>query len=286
MEIIIITGLSGAGKSQAANALEDIGYFCIDNMPPSLIPRFAEMCLQLNKYSNVAIVTDVRTGELFSGFFDALDELKRIDVKCKILFLDATDDCIEKRYRATRRKHPLATSADISVADAIRDERAMLKPVSELANYRVDTTYISVAELKDRIVSLFLKNSNFSMLVRCMSFGFKYGVPTEADLMLDVRCLPNPFYVDSLKEKTGLNREVRDYVFDCETTRELVARFYSMIDFLLPLYKKEGKSQLIIGIGCTGGKHRSVSIAEDLCEHILALDYSCGVIHRDINKLL
>ncbi len=286
MEIIIITGLSGAGKSQAANALEDIGFFCIDNMPPSLIPRFAEMSLQLNRYNNVAIVTDVRTGEYFKGFFDAMDELKRIEVDCKILFLDASDECIERRYRATRRKHPLASGGNISISDAIQDERMMLKPVYELANYRIDTTYLSVAELKDRIVSLFLKNQNFSMLVRCMSFGYKYGVPTEADLMLDVRCLPNPFYVDELKEKTGLNPEVRDYVFSFDNTRELVRRFYDMIDFLLPLYKKEGKSQLIIGIGCTGGKHRSVSIAEDLCDHILKLNYSCGVIHRDINKLL
>ncbi|MEG1269077.1 MAG: RNase adapter RapZ [Oscillospiraceae bacterium] len=286
MEIIIITGLSGAGKSQAANALEDIGFFCIDNMPPSLIPRFAEMSLQLNKYKKVAIVTDVRTGEFFNGFFDAMDELKRIDVTYKILFLDATNDCIEKRYRATRRKHPLASGRSASLAESINDEREMLKPVLELANYRIDTTYLSMAELKDQIVSLFMKNSNFSMIVRCLSFGFKYGVPNEADLMLDVRCLPNPFYVDELKDKTGLDSDVRNYVFDCENTRELVKRFYSLIDYLLPLYKKEGKSQLIIGIGCTGGKHRSVSIAEDLCKHILKQNFSCGTIHRDINKLL
>ncbi len=286
MEVVIITGLSGAGKSQAANALEDIGYFCIDNMPPSLIPRFAEMSLQLNKYSNVAIVTDVRTGEFFKGFFDAMDELKRIEVTCRILFLDASNDSLERRYRETRRKHPLAVRDDISLATAISDERMMLKPVYELANYRIDTTYLSVAELKDRIVSLFLKDSNTSMLVRCMSFGFKYGVPTEADLMLDVRCLPNPFYVEELKEKTGLNSEVRDYVFGFDSTKELIHRFYAMIDFLLPLYKKEGKSQLIIAIGCTGGKHRSVSIAEDLCAHIKEQEFGCAAIHRDINKLV
>lgn len=286
MEVVIITGLSGAGKSQAANALEDIGFFCIDNMPPSLIPRFAEMALQLNSYNNVAIVTDVRTGEFFKGFFDAIDELKRIDVSCKILFLDATDDCIEKRYRATRRKHPLQLGKSTSLADAINDERLMLKPVQELADYKIDTTYLAMAQLKEQIVSLFLKNSNFSMSVRCLSFGFKYGVPNEADLMLDVRCLPNPFYVDDLKEKTGLNKEVRDYVFSFDNTKELVTRFYSMIDFLLPLYKKEGKSQLTIAIGCTGGKHRSVSIAEDLCKHISAGNFNCGTIHRDINKLL
>ncbi len=286
MEVVIITGLSGAGKSQAVNALEDIGYFCIDNMPPSLIPRFAEMSKQLNKYNNVAIVTDVRTGEYFEGFFDAIEELGRIEVRCKILFLEASDECIERRYRATRRKHPLATGENVSLEEAIHDERQLLKPVQDMANYRIDTTYLSIGELKDRIVSLFLQNANMSMMVRCMSFGFKYGVPGEADLMLDVRCLPNPFYVDELKEKTGLDRPVRDYVFACEHTGELTRRFYDMIDYLLPLYKKEGKSQLIIAVGCTGGKHRSVAIAEDLCAHIVGLDFNCGTIHRDINKLL
>ncbi len=286
MEVLIITGLSGAGKTQAINALEDIGFFCIDNMPPSLIPRFAEMSVQLNKYNNVAIVTDVRTGEFFNGFFDALEELKRIKVPCKVLFLEADDDVLEKRYRATRRKHPLATSNNTSLKEAIADERKMLKPVYDIADYHINSTYLSVAQMKEEMLSLFMNEPNTSIKIRSMSFGFKYGVPTEADLMLDVRCLPNPFYVEELRDKTGLNTEVSDYVFKCADTNTLLEKFYALVDFLLPLYKAEGKSQLIIAIGCTGGKHRSVAIAEDLSRHIGALGFQCGTIHRDINKLI
>ncbi|MEG1418335.1 MAG: RNase adapter RapZ [Oscillospiraceae bacterium] len=286
MEVVIITGLSGAGKSQAANALEDIGYFCIDNMPPTLIPRFAEMSLQINKYNNVAIVTDVRTGEFFSGFFDAVDELRKIHVKCKILFLDADDDVLERRYRATRRKHPLATSDKTSLAQAIADERVMLRPVSDISDYRIDTSLLSMPQLKEQILSIFMSNSNNSMLVRCLSFGYKYGVPTESDLMLDVRCLPNPFYVDELKEKNGMDSAVHDYVYSNGEAAELIQRFFNLIDYLLPLYKEEGKSQLVIGIGCTGDKHRSVAIAEDLSAHISRLGFDCRTIHRDVNKLM
>ncbi len=286
MEVVIITGLSGAGKTQAANALEDIGFFCIDNMPPSLIPRFAEMAGQINKYNNVAIVTDVRTGEFFSGFFDALEELKKINVRCKVLFLDADDDVLEKRYRATRRKHPLSTGEKSSLASDIADERRLLAPLRDIADYRIDTSYLTIAQLKEQIISRFLGNANSSMLVRCLSFGFKYGVPTEADLMLDVRCLPNPFYVDELKDKNGTDAEVRDYVYSDGHADEVMNRFYSLIDYLLPLYKEEGKSQLIIAVGCTGGKHRSVALAEDLSRHITDNNFNCKTIHRDVNKLL
>ena len=286
MEVVIITGLSGAGKTQAANALEDIGFFCIDNMPPSLIPRFAEMAGQINKYNNVAIVTDVRTGEFFSGFFDALDELKKINVSCKVLFLDADDDVLEKRYRSTRRKHPLSTGEKSSLVSDIADERRMLAPLRDVADYRIDTSYLTIAQLKEQIISRFLGNANSSMLVRCLSFGFKYGVPTEADLMLDVRCLPNPFYVDELKDKNGTDPEVRDYVYSDGHAAEVMSRFYALIDYLLPLYKEEGKSQLIIAVGCTGGKHRSVALAEDLSRHITDNNFNCKTIHRDVNKLL
>lgn len=284
MDVVIVTGLSGAGKTQAINALEDIGYFCVDNMPPSLIPRFVEMAIQINKYSTLAVVTDVRTGEFFSGFFDAIEDLRKLEVNVKILFLDASDEVLEKRYRETRRKHPLATSDNYNMLEAIQDERRMLQPIFELADYRVVTTHISAGQMKEQIVSLFLADKNDSLYIRCMSFGYKYGVPTEADLMLDVRCLPNPFYIEELKEKTGLDKPVTDYVFSFDSTNELVKRFYSLIEYLLPLYQKEGKSQLVIGIGCTGGKHRSVAIAENLTTYIKGLDYKCKSIHRDINK--
>ncbi len=284
MDVVIVTGLSGAGKTQAVNALEDIGYFCVDNMPPSLIPRFVEMAIQINKYSTLAVVTDVRTGEFFSGFFDAIEDLKKLNVNCKILFLDASDETLEKRYRETRRKHPLATSSTDDLLEAIRDERKMLQPIFELADYHIVTTHISTAQMKEQIVSLFLADKNDALYIRCMSFGFKYGVPTEADLMLDVRCLPNPFYIDELKEKTGLDKDVFDYVFSFESTKTLMEKFYSMVEYLLPLYKAEGKSQLVIAIGCTGGKHRSVAIAEDLKRFITALDFKCKTVHRDISK--
>lgn len=285
MNIVIVTGLSGAGKSQAANAFEDIGYYCIDNMPPSLIPRFAEMSLQLNRDSDIAIITDVRTGDLFEGFFEALDELKKLEMNYKIMFLDASDEVLIKRYSESRRKHPLA-SADGSIADAIREERKRLAPVLEMADYRIDTTYLSAQQLKDSIITMFLADRNTAMKVRCLSFGYKYGIPAEADLVLDVRFLPNPFYVDELKSKTGLDKEVYDYVMDNDQTTELLEKFSALVDFLLPLYRTEGKSQLVLAIGCTGGKHRSVALAEYMSRHISETGFRCKAIHRDINKVL
>ncbi len=283
MELVIVTGLSGAGKSQAANALEDIGYFCIDNMPPSLMVPFVDMASKLEQYSHVAIVTDVRAGELFSGFFDALEEIKSRGIACRVLFLDAEDKALENRYRASRRNHPLMNGT-VSLQQAMSDERRLLGPIRQMADYKVDTTYFSIAQLKDSIASLFLSDSKGAMSVRCLSFGFKYGLPSEADFVMDVRSLPNPFYVESLKELTGLDEQVRNYVFDSEDTAALLEKLYALIDCLLPLSRKEGKSQLVIAIGCTGGKHRSVAIASDLCGHIAAQGFNCISVHRDITK--
>ncbi len=283
MDLIIVTGLSGAGKSQVMNALEDIGYFCIDNLPPSLIPRFAEMSMQLNSNGDIAIVTDVRTGDMFNGFLGALNDLQAMEISYKILFLDCSDEVLINRYRESRRKHPLANNEN-SLIDAVRDERAMLKAVLEVSDYRVDTTYLSIQQLKDTVLSIFMTDSKTSMRVRCLSFGFKHGIPQEADLVLDVRFLPNPFYIESMKNKTGLDSEVSEYVLGSPETKELLARFIHLIEFLVPRYKTEGKSQLVIAIGCTGGKHRSVTLAEYLSNIISEMGYRCKAIHRDINK--
>lgn len=286
MDILIITGLSGAGKSQVGNVLEDIGYFCIDNMPPTLIPTFAEMAMQLNQFQKIAIVTDMRAGGLFSGFFECLNELKRMEIGYKILFLDASDDAIVRRYRETRRAHPLTALSDSPIADAIVDERKVMNHVREIADYYIDTTQISAAQLRDIVHSMFLESRSDSLRVTCISFGFKHGIPPESNLAIDVRYLPNPFYIEELKNKTGLDEKVRDYVFSFDETGELIAKFTDMLDYLLPLYQREGKSQLVVSIGCTGGKHRSVAIVENLAAHIKGLGYRISIVHRDIAKIL
>jgi RNase adapter protein RapZ len=285
MAFVIITGLSGAGKSRAVNSLEDLGFYCVDNMPPTLIPKFSELCLQTNgKINNVAIVTDVRGGALFNSLFEGLDELKKQGGDYKILFLDADDAVLMRRYKETRRKHPLSEPGG-TISDAISQEREMLRPARERADFIIDTSNLTSAQLKERITVLFTGDNKGSLMVNCVSFGFKFGTPTEADLIFDVRCFPNPFYVDELKHLTGLDMPVKDYVFASEETRKFVKMLFDMIDFLLPLYTNEGKSQLVIAIGCTGGRHRSVAIADALYRHILEKDIRAAVSHRDIHKI-
>ncbi len=286
MEFVIVTGLSGAGKSRAVDALEDIGFYCVDNMPPTLLPKFAELCMQSqNKLSKVAIVMDVRGGELFNDLFDGLDDLKRQCGDYKILFLECDDQVLARRYKETRRQHPLASANDNSVLKAIAAERLLLKPVRARTDYLVDTSHLSTSQLKERITALFMGDSSQAMTIQCMSFGFKYGYPAEADLVMDVRCLPNPFYVDELKHQTGLDQPVRAFVLDRDETRGFQKRLYDLIDYLIPLYCNEGKSQLVIAIGCTGGKHRSVTLTEELAKHIADGGHRVIVNHRDIAKL-
>ncbi len=285
MEFVIVTGLSGAGKSRAVDALEDIGFYCVDNMPPKLLPKFAELCLQSKEtLSRVAIVIDARGGELFDDLTESLDELKRQGGDYTLLFLECDDQVLARRYKETRRKHPLAAANGGSVIKAIEMERALLKSARSRTDYLIDTSHLSSAQLKERITTLFMGDTSKAMLIQCMSFGFKDGFPAEADLMLDVRCLPNPFYVDELKRKTGLDADVRDYVLEKSETKGFQERMYAMIDYLLPLYINEGKSQLVIAIGCTGGKHRSVTLAEELAKHIAAMGHRVMVNHRDIEK--
>jgi UPF0042 nucleotide-binding protein len=285
MELLIVTGMSGAGKSVAANALEDSGFYCIDNMPPALIKPVAELSrLGQSDLGKVAIVTDIRGGEMFKELLPTLEQLKESGNEFKILFLDATDEKLVTRYKETRRRHPMATSAKISVTEAVAKEREMMKPLKSVSDYIIDTTMTSTSTLKERITGLFLGDVNKGMTIQCLSFGFKYGSVSEADIIFDVRCLKNPFYVPELRYKTGLEAPVRDFVLDLPETEELSKRLLSLIDYAVPLYCKEGKSQLVIAIGCTGGKHRSVVFAELIAEHLNKCDYHAVTNHRDISK--
>lgn len=288
MKLIIVTGLSGSGKSRTIDALEDIGFFFVDNVPPKLISKFVEISIQSSgDLDRLAIVTDIRGGAMFSGLFDELDQLKQEypeDFQYKLLFLDASDSVLISRFKETRRKHPLLDETCTSIDEAIKAERKILFPARERADYIVDTTLLSTAQLKERICKLFLDDYATGMLINCMSFGFKYGDPTYADLVFDVRCLPNPFYVDKLKHLTGLDPKVSGFVMDSPDSQELLKKIKDLIDFLLPLYMKEGKSQLTVAFGCTGGKHRSVTFAEELYRYLSEKENRVSVNHRDINK--
>ena len=286
MELIIVTGLSGAGKSRTVNALEDIGFFCVDNMPPKLISKFVEIGMQSKgEIERMAVVTDIRGGELFDGLFEELDLLRSKEFEYKLLFLTASDEVLIRRYKETRRKHPLVGTLCSSLEEAVKQERKIMSNARERADYILDTSLMSNAQLKERICKLFLDNIATGMMINCMSFGFKYGDPTYADLVFDVRCLPNPFYVDELKHKTGLNAEVKDYVMQSQDSTILFDKIKDLIDFLLPLYLNEGKSQLTVAFGCTGGKHRSVTFAELLYQYLTDKGNKTSVNHRDINKL-
>lgn len=284
MQFVIITGMSGSGKSSAVNVLEDIGYYCIDNMPPELIPKFANICSQSDgKIDKVAFVVDIRGGDLFLKLQDTIKQLQDEGVSLKILFLDSVDDVIVRRYKETRRKHPLDEVSYGNIRQAIETERELLRPIKAQADYYIDTSNTSTSQFKERLYSIFLENNEF-MHIDVQSFGFKFGSMSEGDLVFDVRCLPNPFYVPELKNKTGLNKEVYDYVLGFEQAQTLLAKLTDLIDYLIPLYEKEGKSQLVIAFGCTGGKHRSVTFAEAVSKHLQEEGHKIRITHRDINK--
>lgn len=284
MEYVIVTGISGSGKSFAINVLEDIGYFCIDNMPPQLIPVFVEICKENTSITKTAFVTDIRGGELFLNLNDTIKQLRETEENIKVLFIGADHDVIKKRYKETRRRHPLFEIAGEDVDKAIDAEFDILRPIKENADYYIDTSLTSTAKLKESILNIFLENVSDSMLINCISFGFKYGIPTDADLVFDVRCLPNPFYQPDLKHKTGLDQEVRDYVLQHESAKIFKNKLEDMIGFLVPQYISEGKSQLTIAFGCTGGKHRSVTFAECTYDFLLGKNYTVRKLHRDITK--
>ena len=285
MEFVVLTGLSGAGKTQAMHSMEDIGFFCVDNLPPALIPVFYDLCEKSEStMGRVAVVSDTRGGELFKSFFTAMEALKMEGKPYKILFLDASDGVLVRRFKETRRKHPLSDDLAGSLEQAVRLERDMLGPVRENSDFVIDTTGLSPAQLKGRIAEQFLTSASDSMSVHCISFGFKHGIPMEADLVMDVRCLPNPFYDPELRPKTGLDPDVRDYVMENGETRGFVERYTALLDYLLPLYEKEGKSQLVVAVGCTGGHHRSVALAQYTCDYLSGKGVKASVTHRDMLK--
>lgn len=285
MEFVIISGLSGAGKSRAASVMEDLGYFCVDNLPVPLIPKFAELGMGGNgEYDRVVLVTDIRGGTNFEGLFQALDRLKAMKCGYRILFMDASDATIIKRYKETRRVHPLGDEC-ASLEQAIELERKVLAPVRERADWVVDTTGLTLGQLRSKLLSLFSKGSEEGkMEVHVMSFGFKHGVPMEADLVFDVRFLPNPYYVQELRSLTGLDEGVRDYVFSSPQSDEFLKKLIDLITYLLPRYAEEGKTALVIAIGCTGGHHRSVAIAHALAQAIASQGFPVNESHRDMGR--
>lgn len=284
LEFTLITGLSGAGKSQAIHCFEDLGYFCIDNLPPALLDDMAKLGLMPgSKVKKIAIVADVRGGEFFVELAQAVDQLKAAQVPIQILFLEASDETLIKRFKETRRRHPLAAGGDI-VSD-IQRERELLGHLRGRADLVVDTTGLSTGELRETILKSFLREKEGSnMLVTVQSFGFKYGIPRDPDIVMDVRFLPNPHYIPELKHHTGIEAPVRDYVLENERTIEFIAKFKELIDVLLPGYVKEGKTHLTIAIGCTGGNHRSVAIAVEIARHVGEAGYQSTLRHRDMGK--
>lgn len=285
MEFLIITGMSGAGKSRAADVLEDMDYYCVDNLPVALMPRFAELCLATRgRYERVALVTDVRERDGFGELLSTLDELAAMDCEVKILYMDADLRTLVRRYKESRRPHPLA-SAGLSVEQAVKKEEELLAPIKARADHILNSSALTLGMLQSRLFSLFAEEGARRELdVTVVSFGYKHGLPMDADLVFDARFLPNPYYVEELRPLCGLDRPVAEYVFGYQQTRDFMEKIEELIDFLLPLYIEEGKLGLTVAIGCTGGHHRSVAIAAALHQHLLAKGVHAVNVNRDIDK--
>ncbi len=283
MKLIIITGLSGAGKSRAIQSLEDMGYFCIDNMPPQLLLKFIELYRSNENAKGIAIVCDIRSGSMFSELSNSLDELTASGYSYDLLFLEASDETLIKRYKETRRTHPL--SKNKRIIDGILKEREILSDIRSRATHILDTTMLSGSDLSKQIVDIYKGSKKFDgLIVNIMSFGFKNGIPLDSDLVFDVRFLPNPFYIPKLKNRTGLEKCVYEYVMDFKISYDFLNKLTDMVNYLIPHYIEEGKTQLVISIGCTGGKHRSVTIAEALKKELKNGGHNALTIHRDIKK--
>ncbi len=284
MDMLIVTGVSGAGKTQALHALEDIGYFCIDNIPAEMLEQFITLCKKSNNSSKVAVGVDIRTVSHFGDFIETKKILTEKGYAVKTLYLDASDDVLIRRFKETRRKHPLMDDTITVLQSAIMMERGILSGAKASADFFIDTSALSTAQLIERMVALFSKDKPSVMSVLVMSFGFKHGIPADADLVFDVRCLPNPHYIKELRPLTGCDERVSGYVFGFDESLKLAEHFQSLIDYSLPLYAREGKTGLVIAFGCTGGHHRSVAFAERIGNRLKQTDETVSIFHRDFNR--
>ena len=285
MDFLIITGLSGAGKSKINSTLEDMGYYCVDNMPAEMIPQFAQLCMATKgRYERVALVTDVRGGESFDTLFESLDKLDAMRLEYRIVFVEAADSVIIRRYKETRRSHPLSKSG-LSIDQAVKKEREIMEPLRNRARYIINTSSYSTSELRTELFHLFSDDLRDAMSVTVYSFGYKTGIPIDSDLVFDVRFMPNPYYIDELKNLTGLDEAVQNFVFSYNQSVEFMELLQNMLSFLLPLYVAEGKTSLVIAVGCTGGQHRSVAVAEKLRGFIEQKGYAVRVRHMHIPEV-
>lgn len=283
LELVIITGMSGAGKTVAIQSFEDLGYYCVDNLPPSLLSTFWDLMKESGKITKIAIVIDLRTREFFDELQEAINQLDQTRfIKTKLIFLDAKDEVLVSRYKETRRNHPLARTGRI--LEGIKAERERLWDIRSRAQVVIDTSDLSPRELRQEIMEHFAKDGQELFTVEVLSFGFKYGSPIDADIVMDVRFLPNPHYIDELRPQTGLDKPVYDYVMKQAETDVFYHKFIDLLEYCLPGYRKEGKTILTVAIGCTGGKHRSVALVERIAKRLIDDNYQVNITHRDINK--
>jgi len=281
---VIITGLSGAGKTLAMRVFEDHGYFCVDNLPPALIPTFIELCSQsIKRINKIALVIDIRGGGFFDKLFESLKEMADSGFDYEILFLEASDEVIIKRYKESRRRHPLAFEGRI--VEGINSERQKMAKLREVADYIIDTSFKTPSELKEEIILRFIeREKEEQLIINLVSFGFKQGIPLDADLIFDVRFIPNPYYIDGLRPYSGEDPKVKEFVMKWPESRQFLKKLYDMVQYLIPYYIREGKTQLVIGIGCTGGRHRSVAITNEIAGMLKANRHRVIIDHRDIDK--
>ena len=285
MQFLIITGMSGAGKSRAADVLEDLDFYCVDNMPAELMPMFARLCMATKgRYEKVALVTDVREKNGFGELLHILDGFDELEFDYKILYMDADVRTLVRSYKETRRPHPLAQDGE-SLESSIRREEKLLEPIKKRSDYIIDTGSLTLGMLQNRLYSIFAEDGQKkSVTVNVVSFGYKFGIPTDADLVFDVRFLPNPFYVDDLRTMSGMDEPVKDYIFSSSSAGDFLKMLYEMVDYLLPLYAEEGKLSLNIAVGCTGGRHRSVAVAGALYDHLKKSGAKVTFTNRDMDK--